>query len=473
MTRSNKDEALSLREQAFIEAYGGSASGNGAAAVREAGYKTKNEDVHSARLLAKARIREAIERRREQLRREADVTAQEVIATLAAQMRGDITEMMDASGQFDLRVVRRKKMGGLIRRIEFASLKETRTVKGKRVSTTRQVVRRIELVSQQQAAIKLCKMLGLEQKPGENLNDPASLREVLNERIELVIEGFRRGGVTVTRRDVLEMYKGYSPETSRELMPLIEKELAQTGLNSQMARTTKGKALSLREEAFVEAHVVSAKGNGAAAVREAGYKTKNADVYAAKLLAKASIRGAIERRRDQLRREASVTGHEVITTLTAQMRGDITELTDASGQFDVGVVRSKKLGGLIKVIEFASLEETQRVDGRRLSTTRQIVRRIELVSQQQAAIQLCKVLGIEREATENPNDPAALRKLLGERVAFAIEGFRRGGVTLTRREMLEMYRDNPAGDGEMRPLIQEELTRITQEELASESEASN
>jgi len=155
------------------------------------------------------------------------------------------------------------------------------------------------------------------------------------------------------------------------------------------------------------------------------------------------------------------------------MRGDITELTDASGQFDLGVVRSKKLGGLIKVIEFASLEETQRVDGRRLSTTRQIVRRIELVSQQQAAIQLSKVLGIEHDATENPNDPAALRKLLGEQVAFAIEGFRRGGVTLTRRDLLEMYKDTPECEGEMRPLIQEELTRITQEELAPESEAIN
>jgi len=64
---------------------------------------------------------------------------------------------------------------------------------------------------------------------------------VLNERIEFAIEGFRRSGITLTRRDALEMFKGYAPETSSELMPLIEKELAQTGLNSQMVRTTKGK----------------------------------------------------------------------------------------------------------------------------------------------------------------------------------------------------------------------------------------
>ena len=63
-------------------------------------------------------------------------------------MLGDITELMDASGQFDLGLVRRKKKGGLVKAIEFACLMETGKVKGKRVSTTRQVVRRIELVSQ-------------------------------------------------------------------------------------------------------------------------------------------------------------------------------------------------------------------------------------------------------------------------------------------------------------------------------------
>jgi hypothetical protein len=173
------------------------------------------------------------------------------------------------------------------------------------------------------------------------------------------------------------------------------------------AQQSDSQQLSIREQSFVEAYVVSTKGNGAAAVREAGYSVKNPDVYAAKLLGKERIRKAIARRRAELQRLADITAQEVISTLTAQMRGDITELLDENGNLDLAAVRRRKLGGLIKSISFS------------VSTgggeARPYVSRVEMVSQQQAAIQLCKILHVERDKS----DPTTLRRLLDERVAFA------------------------------------------------------
>ena len=217
--------------------------------------------------------------------------------------------------------------------------------------------------------------------------------------------------------------------------------------DSRMTKTQQSDSqeLSIREAFFVEAYVVSTKGNGAAAVREAGYSVKNPDVYAAKLLGKDRIRKAIARRRAQLQRLADVTSQEVISTLAAQMRGDITELLDENGNLDLATVRRRKLGALIKSISFGVSAGA--------GEARSYVSRVEMVSQQHAAIQLCKILHVERDQS----DPTTLTRLLDERVAFAIEGFRRGGITLTRRDVLEMYAQAPESSGEFLPLILAEL----------------
>ena len=77
-----------------------------------------------------------------------------------------------------------------------------------------------------------------------------------------------------------------------------------------------------------------------------------------------------------------------------------------------------------------------------------------------AAIQLCKVLGILHKKGRTRNDPEMLRKLLEERIGFGIEGFRRGGVVLTRRDMLELFSKTPESAGELYPLIQAELASL-------------
>ena len=82
----------------------------------------------------------------------------------------------------------------------------------------------IENLSQQRAAMELARILKIK-KEATGPNDPVALKKLLEESIALSIEGFRRGGVQLTRRDVLEMYKNEAPESQRELMPLILQEL--------------------------------------------------------------------------------------------------------------------------------------------------------------------------------------------------------------------------------------------------------
>jgi len=60
-----------------------------------------------------------------------------------------------------------------------------------------------------------------------------------------------------------------------------------------------------------------------------------------------------------------------------------------------------------------------------------LITRAETHSSQSAAMTLARVLHLDKQIAPNPNDPALLKKLLDERVAFAIEGFKSGGVTLT------------------------------------------
>jgi len=43
---------------------------------------------------------------------------------------------------------------------------------------------------------------------------------------------------------------------------------------------------------------------------------------------------------------------------------------------------------------------------------------------QLAAVELARILKLKR-TSKDPNDPATLKKLLEERIEFAIEGFRR------------------------------------------------
>ena len=74
-----KGKTLSLKERRFIDAYLGSANGNGTEAVLAAGYQQSRKvaGVTSAQLLAKPRIRQEVERRQAARTAVAILTADE------------------------------------------------------------------------------------------------------------------------------------------------------------------------------------------------------------------------------------------------------------------------------------------------------------------------------------------------------------------------------------------------------------
>src|SRR5215471_592290 len=84
-----------------------------AQAARDAGYSAHSAKQVAYRVFTKAYFRERIDRILEQL----DVSAEEVVKTLAFQMRGDITDLYDEKGQLDLATIRARGLGQLIKRV--------------------------------------------------------------------------------------------------------------------------------------------------------------------------------------------------------------------------------------------------------------------------------------------------------------------------------------------------------------------
>lgn len=96
---------------------------------------------------------------------------------------------------------------------------------------------------------------------------------------------------------------------------------------------------------------------------------------------------------------ASLTENEVIGTLANQMRSDVTELFTDSGAFNLQALREKKLGHLIKKIKVK--REVESFGDEKYPVD---VIEIEIHNSQSAAIQLSKILGIERLPRINEAD---------------------------------------------------------------------
>ena len=146
---------------------------------------------------------------------------------------------------------------------------------------------------------------------------------------------------------------------------------------------------------------------------------------------------------------ADITAKEVIGTLAIQMRGSLLDLLTPAGGFSLEYARTTGFECLLKSV-------TIRQEVTKNGQVAEVVH-IEIHSQQRAAIELAKILALKKQARKNPHDPEILKKLLEERIAFAIEGFRRGGVQLTRHDVLEMYQSAPVSSAELMPLIEAEL----------------
>jgi phage terminase small subunit len=159
MSASGKPKReLTLKQRLWVDAYLGEACGNATEAARIAGYAGSDEVLGQAgyQNLRHYELIQHIEARIA----DSDVEANEVIGTLSAQMRADMTGILTPEGHLDIKVIRSKGLGHLIKKIRT---KRYREGKGEDAQTVE--VTEVELHNSQAAAVQLCKVLGIERAP--------------------------------------------------------------------------------------------------------------------------------------------------------------------------------------------------------------------------------------------------------------------------------------------------------------------
>jgi phage terminase small subunit len=155
---------LSLKQKRFVEAY--LVTGNATEAARRAGYNATEDALRviGCENLTKLSIKRRIQARLS----DAHVTANEVIGTLASQMRGDITDLFNESGGFSIQEIRDKGLGHLIKKVK---LKREWEDAGEDEAKIPVDIIEIEFHNSQAAAQQLCKVLGIEREPAPNDSD--------------------------------------------------------------------------------------------------------------------------------------------------------------------------------------------------------------------------------------------------------------------------------------------------------------
>src|SRR5215470_16353586 len=91
------EQALTHREKMLIDAYIAN-GGNGTQAAIAAGYSAARADQSAYQVLHRDVVQQHI---RDRIA-ESHVTPEEIVGTLASFMRGDLSQLLDDSGQFDL-----------------------------------------------------------------------------------------------------------------------------------------------------------------------------------------------------------------------------------------------------------------------------------------------------------------------------------------------------------------------------------
>lgn len=118
----NKEVKLTAKQRAFVNAYISNGFNGGQAAIA-AGYAPDSSYVEASRLLRNANIRAEIDA----LFSEHSMSAEEVLARLTEQARGDLGDIWDeSSGQVDWKKARALGKTALIKRIKHKTSRVTR-----------------------------------------------------------------------------------------------------------------------------------------------------------------------------------------------------------------------------------------------------------------------------------------------------------------------------------------------------------
>jgi len=148
------ERALTRREQMLIDAYIAN-GGNGTQAAIAAGYSAARADQSAYQVLHRDIVQQHI---RDRIA-ESHVTPQEIIGTLASFMRGDLSKLLDESGQFDLNLAREKRLGHLLKTIT-TTIHKTEATEDKPAEVVKTT--RVQLHSPLQAASILARLHGID-----------------------------------------------------------------------------------------------------------------------------------------------------------------------------------------------------------------------------------------------------------------------------------------------------------------------
>ena len=152
--------------------------------------------------------------------------------------------------------------------------------------------------------------------------------------------------------------------------------------------------LTYREEKLVDEYIKNG-GNGKAAAEAAGYGTARADQSAYQVLRRAEV----QRRIRDHSLESRVSSEEIIGTLVSCMRGNLGRCFNEEGDFDINMVKNKRLDHLLNTVS----ETTREIRGRNGQPPEVITNyRVQLHSPLQAASILGRLLGLNRDSWQ-PN----------------------------------------------------------------------
>ena len=185
---------LTYRENRLADEYVAN-GGNGTQAAVDAGYSPNYAPQTASNVLKRPAVQQRIRDRIAQ----AAVQHDEIVGSLASQLRADATECLDADGQFSVDLARQNGLGHL--------LKVSTTIRGKQQPDGSVRTTKIELLPAQAAAVQLSKLV---REPEPPTPEPPIHAEKLIS-IERVIHRIQRIYPGATRAQVIGTMRRLQP----------------------------------------------------------------------------------------------------------------------------------------------------------------------------------------------------------------------------------------------------------------------
>ena len=150
------EQALTRLENTMLDRYTAHRGDNHETAIAprvNSGSAGESPERVRHRLAVRQQIRDRIA--------EPPVTAEEIIGTLASHMRGDLSQLLDESGQIDFKLIKERRLGHLLKSVTI-TVRHTEATEDKPAEVKRKT--RVQLHSPRKAAAALARLAGIERR---------------------------------------------------------------------------------------------------------------------------------------------------------------------------------------------------------------------------------------------------------------------------------------------------------------------